>query len=346
MTPALPVKPIDTEKFAERLRARAINVQERKILISRLSGSDQEVDLTAPTNCDGYGRIRHFKFQTSENWPPNPLPIIPACSALGIVEPPAMMTAQVFQNAACAWRCWYCFVPDALLKADLARSSWFSADELVKLYAEIPERPTVIDLSGGSPDLVPEWTPWMMRALKDRGLDQSTYLWTDDNLSTTYLFDKLTTDDLALLRSYRNYGRVCCFKGFDPYSFAFNTKAAESDFANQFAIMRRLLDLGLDLYGYVTLTSPRGQGVAAGVRSLVDRLQELDPHLPLRTIPLEIRVFSPVGARLAANDERQISLAVQQDAIAAWNEEIEKRFNVEMRALPIASVPLEIRGVR
>ncbi|MGP4689344.1 hypothetical protein ACSV5K_23560 [Agrobacterium pusense] len=346
MTPALPVKPIDTEKFAERLRARAIDTQERKILISRLSGSDQEVDLTSPTNCDGYGRIRHFKFKTSDKWPKNPLPITPACSALGIEEPPEIMTAQVFQNAACAWRCWYCFVPDALLKADRSRSSWFSADELVSLYAQIPDRPAVIDLSGGSPDLVPEWTPWMMMALKDRGLDQSTYLWTDDNLSTTYLFDKLTKDDLALLRNYRNYGRVCCFKGFDPYSFAFNTKAAESDFENQFAIMRRLLDLGLDLYGYVTLTSPRGQGVVAGVRSLVDRLQELDANLPLRTIPLEIRVFSPVGARLVANDERQISLAVQQDAIAAWNEEMEKRFSSEMRALPISAVPLKIRGFR
>lgn len=345
MTPALPIKPIDTEKFAERLRARAIDIQERKILISRLSGSDQEVDLTAPTNCDGYGRVRHFKFKTSDNWPRNPLPIVPACAALGIEELPDMMTAQVFQNAACAWRCWYCFVPDALLKADISRSSWFSADELVSLFAKLPDRPAVIDLSGGSPDLVPEWTPWMMRALKDRGLDQSTYLWTDDNLSTTYLFDKLPRDDLALLRSYRNYGRVCCFKGFDPYSFAFNTKAAESDFANQFSIMRRLLDLGLDLYGYVTLTSPRGQGVVAGVRNLIDRLQDLDAHLPLRTVPLEIRVFSPVGARLAANDERQISLAVQQDAIAAWNEEIETRFSVEMRALPIAAVPLEIRGV-
>lgn len=344
MSTGLPVKPIDTEKFAERLRARAINAADRKILISRLSGSEQEVDLSSPTNCDGFGRIRHFKIKTSDGWPANPLPIVPACEALGIHEPPAMMMAQVFQNAACAWRCWYCFVPDALLKADITRSSWFSAEELVAFYADLSDRPSIIDLSGGSPDLVPEWTPWMMEALRSRGLDRSTYLWTDDNLSTTYLFDKLTKDERMLLRSYQNYGRVCCFKGFDSYSFAFNTKAAESDYEQQFKIMRRLLDLGLDIYGYVTLTSPRSAGVAAGVRTFVDRLQDLDPNLPLRTVPLEIRMFSPVGARLAANDERQISMGVQQDAIASWNEEIEKRFEPAMRARPISAVPLRTRG--
>jgi uncharacterized Fe-S cluster-containing radical SAM superfamily protein len=344
MSIGLPVKPIDTEKFAERLRSRAINAAERKILISRLTGSEQEIDLSSPTNCDGFGRIRHFKFETSEGWPANSLPIVPACKALGIHEAPKMMTAQVFQNAACAWRCWYCFVPDTLLRADITRSSWLSAEELVAFYADLSDRPSIIDLSGGSPDLVPEWTPWMMEALQSRGLDRSTYLWTDDNLSTTYLFDKLTKDELTLLCRYQNYGRVCCFKGFDSNSFAFNTKAAEGDYQQQFKIMRRLLDLGLDLYGYVTLTSPRSDDVASGVRTFVDRLQDLDPNLPLRTVPLEIRVFSPVGARLAANDERQISLEVQQDAIEAWNEEIEKRFEPEMRGRPISAVPLRTRG--
>jgi hypothetical protein len=41
----------------------------------------------------------------------------------------------------------------------------------------------------------------MMRALHNVGLDQSTYLWTDDNLSTTYLFDVLTPADCELLCS-------------------------------------------------------------------------------------------------------------------------------------------------
>jgi hypothetical protein len=179
-----PVKPIDTDRFAARLRARAIDVKCGRVLISRLTGSGQEVDLTLPTNCNGYGRIRHFRLATAEGWPANALPIAPACRALGISPVPQLMTALVFQNAACAWRCWYCFVPEDLLKADPNHSAWFTAPELVELYRQLADPPLIIDLSGGSPDLVPEWTLWMMRALQDAGLDRKTFLWTDDNLST------------------------------------------------------------------------------------------------------------------------------------------------------------------
>src|SRR5205814_1911128 len=155
-------------------------------------------------------------------WPANPLPVVPACKALRLDVPP-MMIAQVFQNAACAWRCWYCFVPYDLLSANPKYSEWFSPEELVRLYLAENERPLVIDLSGGSPDLVPEWTVWMMEALEAAGLASNTFLWTDDNLSTEYLFEKLTKEQITHMQGYRNYGRVCCFKGFDEQSFTFNT---------------------------------------------------------------------------------------------------------------------------
>lgn len=333
-------KSIDTLRFGAQLRARAIDVDKGRVLISRLAGSGQEADLTLPANCNGYGRVRHFRLATAHGWPSNPLPIAPACRALNIPGTPEMMTALVFQNAACAWRCWYCFVPEELLKADPHRSAWFTAAELVALYRQIPDPPRIIDLSGGSPDLVPEWTPWMMRALQDAGLAESTYLWTDDNLSTTYLFETLPQDDLNLLRGYRNYGRVCCIKGFDARSFAFNTRAAQEDYGRQFDILKRVLELGIDVYGYVTLTSPHSDGVAISVADLVDRLQAIDPNFPLRVIPLRIEIFTPVERRLARDAIRERSLAVQEEAIAAWTRELARRFSPELRNLPICDVPL------
>ncbi len=341
MTPA--AKLIDTERFAAHLRERAIDLAGHRVLISRLGGSGQEADLTLPANCGGYGRVRHFRQATGPGWPPNPLPIVPACHALGISAVPDMMTALVFQNAACAWRCWYCFVPEELLKADLTRSAWFTADDLVALYRQIANPPSIIDLSGGSPDLVPEWTPWMMRALEDAGLADTTYLWTDDNLSTTYLFDTLAPEELARLRGYRNYGRVCCIKGFDERSFTFNTQAAADGFERQFQVLRRVIDLGLDVYGYVTLTSPDDHSVEAGVADLLDRLQAIDPNYPLRVVPLQIATFTPVAKRLARDAERERSLMVQEEAIAAWNGEIAKRFAPELTALPVCDVPLQRR---
>jgi uncharacterized Fe-S cluster-containing radical SAM superfamily protein len=338
--------PINTLRFAEHLRARSVDIDGRRILISRLSGSGQEVDLTAPTNCEGYSRVRHFKQATAAGWPHNPLPIVPACAALGISPALPVMRAQVFQNAACAWRCWYCFVPDELLKADLGRSAWFTADDLVTMYHHVADRPLILDISGGSPDLAPEWTVWMMEALGDQGLQSSTYLWTDDNLSTTYLFDKLDREGIRRLQAFENYGRVCCFKGFDPRSFAFNTRAAESDFNKQFAIMRRLLDLNLDIYGYVTLTSPNSADVGTGVAALVDRLQDLDPLLPLRVIPLKIQLFTPMGPRVANHADRERSLKIQEEAITVWTDELDRRFSAAERNLPIHCVPVGRRGQR
>jgi len=251
-----------------------------------------------------------------------------------------MMRAQVFQNAACAWRCWYCFVPYELLKADLARSEWLTPEALTELYRLEPDRPMILDLSGGSPDLVPEWAPWMMTALSNAGLDAQTYLWSDDNLSTSYLFDKLSGTDLHTVRNYRNYGRVCCFKGFDAPSFAFNTRANEADFDRQFEIMSKLLGLGIDLYGYVTLTSPYDDRVVSGVVDFVDRLQALDVNLPLRVIPLQIRAFSPVTPRIAGREEYARCLSIQEIAITIWRAELERRFPPALRATPIADIPL------
>ena len=337
-------KPIDTDRFAAHLRARAIDVEGGRVLISRLAGSGQEADITLPTNCNGYGRVRHFRQATAENWPPNPLPIVPACRALGIAPAPELMTALVFQNAACAWRCWYCFVPEELLNADLNHAAWFTATELVDLYRQIPDPPRIIDLSGGSPDLVPEWTPWMMRALKNAGVDETTYLWTDDNLSTTYLFDALSAAELDLLRGYRNYGRVCCIKGFHARSFAFNTRAAPEDYGRQFDILRRVIGLGIDVYGYVTLTSAYAGGIEIGVRDLVDRLQAIDPNFPLRVVPLQIQIFTPVHQRLARDADREFSLRVQEEAIVTWNAELERRFDPTLRARPVCDVPLRGQG--
>jgi uncharacterized Fe-S cluster-containing radical SAM superfamily protein len=335
------MKAIDTARFSSQLRARAIDLHNRRVLVSRLADSEQERDLSAPTNCGGFGRVRHFKQATAAGWPANPLPIVPACLALGIPDVPPEMTAQVFQNAACNWRCWYCYVPFNLLSADQSRSAWLRPEDLVALYKGEPARPKVLDLSGGSPDLVPEWIPWMMEALVDAGIADDTYLWSDDNLSTTYLFDELSESQLNTIRRYPMYGRVGCFKGFDEESFAFNTGAAAADFGRQFEIMRKLLDLGIDVYAYVTLTTANPNGLSDRMARFVDRLQALDANLPLRTIPLEIRVFSPVGPRM--DDARRQAIVHQNLAVTAWNQELARRYTTTLRDQPIAEVSLQSR---
>jgi uncharacterized Fe-S cluster-containing radical SAM superfamily protein len=328
---------IDTERYSARLRQHAVEIDRGRLLISRLSGSDQEADLSEPVNCQGLGRVRHFRRHTSDGWPDNPLPIDPACAVLGIA-PAELLRAQVFQNAACNWRCWYCFVPFPMLSANEKRASWVEPSTLVDSYLAEPDRPAVIDLSGGQPDLVPEWTPWMLRALKARGIADNTYVWTDDNLSNDYFWRYLSDEDIALIATWPMFGRVGCFKGFDEASFGFNTTAEPELFGRQFDLFARHLALGVDCYAYVTLTGPDPATVPDAMPRFVDRLQEVHELLPLRTIPLEIVQWGPVNRRMTPQRER--ALEVQARAVTAWSTELERRFTGDLRDTPIHKIPM------
>jgi uncharacterized Fe-S cluster-containing radical SAM superfamily protein len=328
---------INTEVLSARYRAASVDLEGKRLLITNFLNTEQEKDLSEPPNCGGIGRIRHFRRETSSSWALNPLPIDPACKALGLPSTD-MIRAQVFQNAACNWRCWYCYVPFDLLRANPDYSDWLSPATLIDRYLDQPDPPPIIDLTGGQPDLVPEWVPWMMAEIKNRGLEQQIYLWSDDNLSNDYFWKFLSNADIELIATYPKYGRVCCFKGFNAESFAFNTSAEPALFDQQFELLRQLLTLGIDLYAYATFTSTRSVGIAEDMRRFVDRLQMLDENLPLRTVPLQIQEFTPVKQRL--NQDIYEVLHNQQIAIEAWCHELESRYSSEERACNIASIPL------
>ncbi|PRY40500.1 hypothetical protein CLV43_106236 [Umezawaea tangerina] len=193
------------------------------------------------------------------------------------------------------------------------------------MYLALEERPVVLDLSGGQPDLVPEWVVWTMRALIDRGAQDDVFLWSDDNLSNDYLFRYLGDGDLDLLSSYRGYGRVACFKGFDDSSFAFNTAASPELFKRQFDLFRSLLTVRPDTCAYVTLTAPKipAEGALVAMRRFADSLQGLDHDLLGRTVPLRIEVFTPVAARMRA--DHHAALQVQEAMVEAWLTVLEER---------------------
>lgn len=324
---------IDTDGYSERLRARLVDTEQRRLLVTRLVGSDQEVDLSEPVNCNGLGRIRHFRRNTSPGWPDNALPIDPACAALGI-DAVDELRAQVFQNAGCNWRCWYCYVPFPLLAASETRGEWIEPSDLIRLYLDqAGARPPVLDLSGGQPDLVPEWTLWTIEALEEAGVGDSTYLWVDDNLSNDYFWRYLDEEQIRRVVTWPRLGRVGCFKGFDSESFSFNTRARPELFDRQFELFSRHVALGVDCYAYVTLTGPDPSKVSDAMPRFVERLQSVHELLPLRTVPLEIELWGPVHRRMT--EPRMSSLDVQTRAIDAWNTELAGRFSAAQRAKPI-----------
>jgi len=307
------------------------------VLLAQLADSEQEKDLSAPVNCEGFGRIRHFKMHRHEGWSVNPLPNIPAARALS-KPPEELLRAQVFQIAACNWKCWYCFVDRDRTAADSRVSRFFTADELLDLYLLESERPYVIDLSGGQPGLVPEWLLWMASAVDRRGLKEETFLWSDDNLSTDYYWRYLSPEQRAYLANYRCCSRVGCFKGYDAASFSFNTRGSPAFFPLQFHILERYLDEDLDVYAYVTLTARPHAGVRDSINRFLDDLQRVHRNLPLRTVPLKIEPYTPNNRLL--NNEQRNALAFQSEAHHAWTEELKNRFGRDQLACLICDVEM------
>jgi uncharacterized Fe-S cluster-containing radical SAM superfamily protein len=331
-------KTIDIDAVAAILRSKSI-INNNQFLITNFSGSDQEKDFSEPANCQGFGRIHHFSFDHGKDWVPDPLPHHIAAWKLGL-KIKKEERVQVFQNAACNCRCWYCFVDRKLLCASRFRSSFKTADQLVDLYLHENNRPHIIDLSGGQPDIIPEWTIRMMEALTKRGLEKHTYLWLDDNLTTYYAWKYLTPEDFDLMKKYKNFGRVGCFKGFSAKSFHENAGIPSEYFKRQIDIMSKWVKLGLDMYGYITLTTSDITELKPEISRFMDVIQKkIHPLFLLRIIPLKISVFNPTKKRMT--NWMQIALSHQYDVLDAWNEELNNRYSKSERQTQIYSIKIK-----
>ncbi|MFL6098562.1 MAG: radical SAM protein [Actinomycetales bacterium] len=312
---------LNTDSDSERLRGLLIDAETRSVALTRFSDSAQLEDIRSPLNGDGFGRLHTFVEESFEDWPANPLPNRPACAALGMPDS-SVIVAQVFQNAGCNWRCWYCYVPFGDLSG--RRGHMITVDRMVEWSLRAHPRPHLVDLSGGQPDLTPEWSVWFRHALDRAGCDD-IYLWSDDNLSTDYLWRYLSEDQRRYLGDHPLYGRAVCLKGFDARSFAFNTLAEPALFDRQFELLGRLhQETTIDYYVYLTITCDTSDGLDSKMASLFDRLQDVGEYLPLRCIPLKIVEWGPVTPRLT--DTSRQALRNQFAALDAWTTELERRF--------------------
>lgn len=310
-----------------------IDLENKKILISNFLGTEQEKDLSEPPNCKGFGRVRHF-YRKQTNWVNDPLPIDPAARFFNISDSLPEIRAQVFQMAYCNMSCWYCFVPNTLKNA--TQGKWINVLELIDLLLNENNTPKVIDLSGGNPELTPEWIYWFMEELISRNLENKFYLWSDDTLSTEDMFKYMNEEQIRFMSQYKGYGKVCCFKGFDEYSYSFNSSFPPKLFDTQFARMQRYIDFGFDTYGYITLTTDNLDNVKEKIAGFMDKLQSIRDWLPLKIVPLKIIKFTPTCSRIGKQQE--IAINNQFKALDVWQEEIEKRFTAFERERNIVDV--------
>ena len=323
---------INTGAYSKSLREHLISPHDRSISLTNFGRSSQAEDFRNPPNCGGFGRMHLFELEAFDDWPSNPLPIRPAQHALGLPQATSV-SAQVFQNSGCNWRCWYCYVPFADLTTK--RGEFVPVERMVDATLEAHEGRHVVDLSGGQPDLVPEWSVWFLEELATRQADR-VYVWSDDNLSTDYLWRYLSPAQIDVLGNRSRYGRACCIKGFDDESFSFNTRAYPTMFDRQFDLLRRIREsTQIDYYVYLTITTPTTTELAAKMSHFVDRLQTVGEYLPLRCVPLKIIEWGPMAGRMTPTTTE--ALHNQFAVVDAWLTETSRRFPGV--AVPIEDVP-------
>ena len=309
----------------EEFRSVAVDLDNKLFRMTKFEKSVQATDITLGSNCNDFGRIHHFNHHKNNDWLPNPLPHQPVGEFFG-KEMPDTLQVEVFQLAVCNFHCWYCFVDKNLRKGDPKYSEMVSAEYLLNLSKK-ENRPPVIVLSGGQPDLVPEYQLWFLEARKALGMDKSHFIWSDDNLSNDFFWTKLTDDQRNFMKNEKGYARVACLKGYDPESFSFNTGMPKQMFLQQIQRLARFYRAGFNQYGYITLTTPTCKNIDTKIPYLFDKIQtEISEDFFLRIVPLEIFQYNVNSSEFHKQASRN-----QYNVLDVWRKELEKRFPSSVR---------------
>lgn len=310
--------------------------KENKFLICKILYNNLESKKNLKVNLDDFGRIRTFIRDKFEDWNSDPIPM-DIISKKFNYKKLDKVDVQMIEVAKCNLHCWWCYLPDEIRRINDNYMKWFSVEELVNLLTRDNSSCKSVYLSGGNPELVPEFIYSFMKELDKRNLSEKIFLWSDDVLTTDYLinFDKEKIDYMV---KYNNYAKICCLKGFDEESFAFNTLLDSGVFKEQLHRLKKYIEMGFDVYCYIILTCNSLEKAKVKVKKLIKQLQDISYNLPLRVIPIKIETFSAVIPRL--NDEREKAILNQYEVLNIWNKEIKKIYNEDEINKNIAEIEI------
>lgn len=305
------------EDYSIFLREQIVDVEKKAIKLTKISDTEESCDSNCFINCGGYGRVRKYKnfklFLCNEIDGKNKRLL------RGVDRNSTEYRTQVFQIAGCNVRCWYCFVDDCILAANHPNLRWITVEQMLDMYEKENDKPFILDLSGGQPDLVPEWCYWVMCELERRGMKNKVYIWLDDNLTTLDMLERhLTHEQIHYMASYPKHSRACCFKGYDDETFRFNVRNSNISFDSQIKAFKKLYEYGFDLYAYITLTGPSGNADIDKINRFINEIRKINVNLPLRIIPLKITSFTVTKKRL--NDIYKNAFEEQIRAYGIWKE--------------------------
>ena len=313
-------------------------LKKNKFLMSKIITNSDKEKRRLNVNCNEFGRIRIFQRKKFSDWNEDPIPmdIISNKMKIGKLNE---IPVQMFEVAKCNLHCWWCYLPKQLRNITEEYTKWFSVSELFNVFERENNDVKVIYLSGGNPELVPEFVYSYMKELDKRKRSQEIFLWSDDVLTTDYLVEKMSEEQINYMTKYKNYAKVCCLKGFDNESFEYNTGINGKEFDNQIKRLKICIDIGFDVYGYIILVCKDLNNIEFKIKQIMNKLQEISYFLPLRIIPIKIEKFSAVIERL--NEEREQSILNQYQVLKIWNNELKNRFTKAEIKCNIADLKLK-----
>jgi len=104
--------------------------------------------------------------------------------------------------------------------------------------------------------------------------------------------------------------------------------------------MSKWVDFGIDMYGYITLTTSSLNYSEQLLKDFMDEIQEkIHPNFLLRIIPLKIDLFTPVVGRM--DKWTQDAIFNQFEVLSLWKTELEKRYSKKERESPIYSIKID-----
>lgn len=350
------MKEYNPVELAEKLRPRMIDLENKKVLLAVLAGTEQQKDLTENRFWESVFRSKIYtKAEDAERDHFRGEPASIAAAKLTIpgervVTPRECNAVFLGQINGCNLNCWYCYVDRVSNSANPKYGKLFSAEEYLMQFliearkhqnSENPDmKLNVLRISGGEVFIVPEIIVWMVEAVEKYRLEDHIYVWVDCNLATGDFYWKyLTPEQRAKIRNFKNLGVCVCHKGFDRQTFHENTGAAPEFFDRQFSLHKLLIDEGLDVYSYLYPVTGSAYKLRTRLATFIDLLRnEVSEYAPLRMATPPIKVYGPTEKRLTP--ERAKAIENQWKAMKIWKEELQKRYTPEELSLKPHEVPV------
>lgn len=317
------MKGCDPIEVAKRLRPKMIDLKNKRVLLANFAGTSQSTDFVKRHLIGDWARKKIYLKPREKNLPDiwkEPAGVASRNLGIPLEDCNATFTIQV---KGCNLACWFCYVDDENKDGCPGKGVWISAEEILTAFLidsrksqydpNPDEKTNIIRISGGEVSIVPEIILWLIEAVEKWGLENHIYLWADTNLTTLNTFwGNLSREDIGKIASFRNFGIVGCYKGIDPESYHDNTGANPDAWMAQFLSHRLLIDMGFDVYSYLSPTiflknEEDEKNLERRLRDFIMTLQHVvDPAAAGRLYPLEIKSYSPMERRL--NPARQKAL--------------------------------------